>query len=276
MAARLRRWSRSRSTRTQHLRARSRTRSRGGSNLTSSDARVSERQAARIAGYGYLAISVLSIFANFFVRVRLIEPEDAAATATNIMDSETLFRVGLVSFLIVFVLDVVVAWALYLFFKAVNTDVSLLTAWFRLTYAILLGAALVFLFFALALVSGADRSEAFETGQLDSQMTLYLDAFNDLWLIGLACFGIHLALLGYLILESRHIPMALGVLLVLAGAAYLINTLANALLSNYNDYEAVFVTIVALPSVIGELAFPIWLLLRGGKEREALPLTDRA
>jgi hypothetical protein len=43
--------------------------------VTRADARVSERQAARIAGYGYLAISVLSIFANFFVRVRLIEPD---------------------------------------------------------------------------------------------------------------------------------------------------------------------------------------------------------
>jgi hypothetical protein len=79
--------------------------------VTSSDARVSERQAAKIAGYAYLAISVLSIFANF-VRVRTIEPDDAAATASNLMDSETLFRVALVSFLIVFVLDVVVAWAL--------------------------------------------------------------------------------------------------------------------------------------------------------------------
>jgi hypothetical protein len=50
-----------------------------------------------------------------------------------------------------------------------------------------------------------------------------------------------------------------------------INTLANALLSNYDDYEAVFVTIVAVPSVIGELGFAIWLVLRGGKGREALP-----
>jgi Domain of unknown function (DUF4386) len=239
--------------------------------MTTPDTRVSERQAARIAGYGYLAISALSIFANFFVRVRLIEPDDAAATASNIMDSETLFRVGLVSFLIVFMLDVVVAWALYLFFKPVNTDVSLLTAWFRLTYAILLGAALVFFFLVLELLSGADHLQAFETGQLDAQVTLYLDAFNHLWLIGLVCFGIHLALLGYLILESGHIPRALGILLVLAGAAYVINSLADALLSNYDDYEAVFVTIVAVPSVIGELAFAIWLLLRGGKEREALP-----
>lgn len=239
--------------------------------MTSSHARVSERQAARIAGYGYLAIAFLSFFANFFVRVRLIEPDDAAATAGNIMDSETLFRVGVVSFLIVFVLDVVVAWALYLFFRPVNRDVSLLTAWFRLTYAILLGAALVFFFFALELVSGADHLEAFDKGQLDAQVMVYLDAFNDLWLIGLACFGIHLALLGYLILASGHIPRVLGVLLVLAGVAYVINTLANALLSNYDDYEAVFVGIVAVPAVIGELAFPIWLLLRGGKEPNALP-----
>lgn len=239
--------------------------------MTSADARLSERQAAKIAGLAYLAIFVLSIFANFFVRVRLIEPDDAAATVGNITDSETLFRVALVSFLIVFVLDVVVAWALYVFFKAVNTDVSLLTAWFRLTYAVLLGAALVFFFLVLELVSGADHLEALEPGQLDAQVTLYLDGFNDLWLIGLMCFGIHLTLVGYLILESGYIPRALGVLLVLAGAAYVINTLANTLLSNYEDYEAVFVTIVAVPSVIGELAFPIWLLLRGGRERETQP-----
>ena len=42
-------------------------------------AEVAPGQAARIAGSGYLAIFVLAIFANFFVRERLIDPGDAAA-----------------------------------------------------------------------------------------------------------------------------------------------------------------------------------------------------
>jgi hypothetical protein len=143
---------------------------------------VSPRQAARIAGYGYLAIFVLAIFANFFVRERLVEPGDAAATASNIAGSEGLFRV--------------------------------------------------------------------------------------LQLVGLLCFGVHLALLGSLVLTSGDIPKVLGVLLILAGAGYVIDTLANALLANYGDYETAFLLIVAVPSVIGELAFTIWLLSSGARERQ--------
>jgi hypothetical protein len=91
------------------------------------------------------------------------------------------------------------------------------------------------------------------------------------------CFGIHLALLGSLILTSGYIPKVLGVLLILAGAGYVIDTMANALLANYGDYETTFLLIVAVPSVIGEFAFTIWLLLRGGKQQEALrtPLETR-
>lgn len=234
--------------------------------MTDRHAEVSERQAARIAGYGYLVIFVLAIFANFFVREQLVEPGDAAATAGNIAGSEALFRLGLVSFLVVFVLDVAIAWALYVFFKRVNRDISLLTAWLRLVYTTLLGVALIFFFLVLQLVSGAGYLAAFESGQLDAQMTLYVEAFDAAWLIGLACFGVHLVMLGFLSLRSGFVPKVLGVLLILAGAAYVIDTLANAVLASYEDYETVFLLIVAVPSVIGELAFAIWLLARGGKE----------
>lgn len=84
------------------------------------------------------------------------------------------------------------------------------------------------------------------------------------------CFGIHLALLGWLVLTSGYMPKVLGVLLILAGAGYVIDTLANALLANYGDYETMFLLIVAVPSLIGEFAFTIWLLTRGGKEQGAL------
>lgn len=237
--------------------------------MTNRHAEVSPRQAAKIAGYGYLAIFVLAIFANFFVRERLIEPGDAAATASNIMGSEALFRLGLASFLVVFVLDLVIAWALYVVFRHLNRDVSLLTAWFRLVYTALLGVALIFLFLVLQLVGGAEYLTAFEAGQLDAHVTVFLEGFNSAWLIGLVCFGIHLALLGSLVLTSGYIPKALGVLLILAGAGYVIDTLANALLANYGDYETTFLLIVAVPSLIGEFAFTIWLLLRGGKEHPA-------
>jgi hypothetical protein len=58
--------------------------------------------------------------------------------------------------------------------------------------------------------------------------------------------------------------------LALAGAAFVFNTAANALVSSYADYETLFLLIVAVPSVVAELAFAVWLLARGGVQQEVL------
>lgn len=104
---------------------------------------ISLRKAAIVAGLGLLIMTILAIFANFFVLQSLIVPGDAATTANNIMANELLFRLGICSFIIVAILDVVVAWALYVLLKPVNKSLSLLSAWFRLVYAAILGIALV-------------------------------------------------------------------------------------------------------------------------------------
>lgn len=224
---------------------------------------ISPRSAARIAGVGYVVIFVLGIFANFVVRSSLVESGDAAATAENIAASEELFRLGLVSFLVVFVVDVVVAWALYIVFRSVVREVSLLAAWFRLVYTVFLGVALVFSFQTLQLLSEADYLDAFDRGQLDASALVAVDAFNYAWLIGLACFGIHLILLGFLVARSRATSRWLGIILVIAGIAYVTDTVAHALLANYDDWETAFLLLVAVPSVIGELWLGLWLLLSG-------------
>ncbi|MFI6832226.1 DUF4386 domain-containing protein [Kribbella sp. NPDC050241] len=229
----------------------------------------SSRRAALIAGVGYLTIFLLAIFANFFVLAGLIDPDNAHATFTNIAESELLFRFGLVSFLVVVIIEVVVTWALYVLFKTVNQQVSLLAAWFRLIHAAFLGVAVVFLFIALQLVSGAEYSTAFEQRQVDVQVKLTLEVFDYTWLIGLALFGVHLMLLGYLVVKSGFASRVLGALLMVAGAAYLFDTLAHSLLANYAANETVFFLIVAVPSFAGELWFLGWLLARGGKQPAA-------
>ena len=226
--------------------------------------------ASLIAGIGYLIIFVLAIFANFVVREGLVDLDDAAATFANIAESELLFRTGIVSFLAVFIVDIVIAWALYILFKSVNKEVSLLTAWFRLAYTVFLGVALIFFFVVLDLVSGAGYLSAFDPSQMNAQVMLLLNAFNYAWLIGLAGFGFHLILLGYLMIASGTAPKVLGIFLVTAGVAYVFDTVANALVANYAEYATVFLLIVAIPSVVAELWFAVWLLMRGGVRQEAL------
>ena len=234
--------------------------------LAQPDIAPSPRRAARLTGFGYLAIFVLAIFANFFVREGLVVPGDAATTFANIAESETLFRFGLLAFLAVFILDVAITWGLHLVFQPVSRQVSLVAAWFRLVYTVFLGVAAVFFFMALELVGDAGHLSAFTQGQLEAQVTFAVNAFNFTWLIGLVAFGFHLALISYLMIRSTVVSRLLAAFVALAGAAYVADTTAYTLLANYDDYANAFLEMVAVPSVIGELWFTIWLL-RGGLGR---------
>jgi hypothetical protein len=226
--------------------------------MTNRFADITQRNAAITAGLGLLLMTIFAIFANFFVLESFIVPGSAAETANNIMANEGLFRMGICSLIIVAILDLVVAWALYVFLKPVNKSLSLLTAWFRLVYAGILGIALVNLFSVLQLLSGSDYLTVFEPNQLYAQEMLFLNAFNQGWDIGIVFFGLHLALLGYLVLKSGCIPRILGALLVIAGLGYLIDSFVIFLLPNSKVAIAMF-------TFIGELLFMFWLLLKGGK-----------
>jgi hypothetical protein len=220
---------------------------------------ISLRQAAIVAGVGLLIMAILAPFAEFSIRQSLIVPGDAATTAKNIMADEVLFRIAICIYLIVAILDVVVAWALYVFLKPVNKSLSLLTAWFRVVYAAILAIVLLNLVIALHLLSGADYLTVFETDQLYAQTMLFLDAFDYGWNIGLVLFGLHLLILGYLVFKwSGYIPKILGVLLIIAAFGYLTDSFGKLLSPNYDANIAMF-------TFIGEVLLIFWLLIKGAR-----------
>lgn len=214
------------------------------------------RTAAAVAAIGYLAIFVLAIIANFLALSPVLDAGDAAATATALSESEASVRLGAVAFLAIFVLDIAVAWALYVLFRRVHGDLSLLAAWFRLGYTVVLGTALVFLFAALLLVSDPELAGSAP----DSQVLLALRAFDFTWVAGLAAFGVHVILLGRLLLLTAAGPRVLAWVLVAAGTAYVVDTVAHLALADYEAWSTPFLVLVGLPSVVGELWLTIWLL----------------
>jgi len=219
---------------------------------------ISLRTSAIVAGLGLLFMAILAPIANFGVIEKLIVPGDAASTANNIMASAGLFRIGIVIFLIVAILDVVVAWALYILLKSVNKSLSLLAAWFRVVYAAILAFALSNLLIVLQLLSGSDYLKAFETNQLYAQVMLFLNGFTDGWDLGLLIFGLHLMVLGYLAFKSGYIPKILGILVIVAGLGYTIDSGGKFLSPNYTLSLSTF-------TFIGEVLLIFWLLWRGIK-----------
>ena len=224
---------------------------------------------ARIAGYGYLIIFLSGFFANFFVLENLFVADNASATMKNILANETIFRFGILSFIIMVIFDLVVAWALYLFLKPINKYLSLLAAWFRLVNCAIFGAALFNLISGLNIATEVEYLTAIEISIHEAQIMILLNAFNYTWLIGLIFFGIHLFFIGYIIVRSVNIPKWLGILLIIASTGYLIDSFANLLLPVYDNYKQIFQMIVFVPGVIGEFSFCVWLIFKGSKIPES-------
>ena len=232
---------------------------------TVATADTTDRTAARVAGIGYALIFVLAIYANFAVRMRLVDPDDAAATTQNLAQSQTSVRLAVAAFIVVFLLDVAIAWALYVLFRPTGARRALHAAWFRLTYTVFLGMASVFLFLALRLATADAYRDGFGGDQVNRSVMLALDAFDYAWLIGLAAFGIHLILVGRIMNKSGVAPVPLAWALMAAGVAYLADTFARTLAADYQNIAATMLVVVAVPSVVGELAFTIWLLTRDAR-----------
>jgi len=216
---------------------------------------------ARQAGAGYLLIIVSGIYAEFFVRGRLIVPGDAAATASNVTAAEPLFRTALASEFVMLLCDVGVALALYVVFRSVSRNLALLAAFFRLVHAAIVGANLLNSYIPLLLLGSGLSSLGM--AQQQALALMYLEAHAYGYAVGLVFFGAYCLVLGFLVLRSRYVPRLLGVLLLLAAAGYLADSFARTLLSDYAAVESTFALLVFGPAFVAELSFALWLVVRG-------------
>jgi hypothetical protein len=216
------------------------------------------RRAARIAGVSYIVMFALAIFANLAVNQGVLDPDDPAATVANITGSVGMFRIGVLAFVVIAILDVAIAWALNVVFRHVDHDVSSAAAWFRIAYSAMLGVAAAALFQALQLAGG---TFGLGTDRVAEQTVVAMSSFHTTWMFGLALFGVHLVLLGRLVARSGFAPKLLGYILTVAGVAYLADTIARVVLPHNEAVAALFLALVALPSMIGEGWFGLWLLV---------------
>jgi len=217
------------------------------------------RQAALIAGFAYLLSPVTT--AEFSIMPKLVIPGNIEQTVQNIVAHHGLFVAAIFCYLITFIEDVVIAWALYVLLVPVNRSVSLLTAWFRLVYTAIALFGWLNLVTVFRLLNTPDYLTAFGSAQLHAQVLLLLRSFRYDWSMSLVIFGIHLVLLGYLIYRSGYIPRIIGILLVIDGLGWVIDSLQPYLYPNAH-LGFLFITF------FGELVFMLWLLIRGWKIQE--------
>ncbi len=217
------------------------------------------RQAALVAGFAYLLSPVTT--AEFTLMPKLVIPGNIEQTVQNIGVHSGMFAAAILCYFVTFIEDIVIAWALYVLLAPVNRGLSLLTAWFRLIYTAVVLCGWLNLVTVFRLMKNPDYLKAFGASQFNAQVLLLLNSFRYDWSMSLVIFGIHLVLLGYLIYRSGYIPWIIGVVLVINGLGWVVDSLQPYLYPNAH-LGFVFATF------FGELVFMLWLLIRGWKVRD--------
>ena len=220
---------------------------------------------ARIAGFLYLLIIGFGLIAQIFVRDNLVDYNNATVTAKNIIASEFWFRFGFVSELIMLVCDIGVTTILYILLRDFSRNLALLSTFFRLTSIIILCVVALSHYAALFFLGDAQYLTVFNSDQLEALSLLSIKLHGSGYNISLLFFGLHLIILGYLIYKSAFLPKFLGVLLLIGGLCYIINSFTWFL---FPTFVKTIYPAILIPCSIGELIFSLWLLIKGLKTKK--------
>ncbi|MEQ8338099.1 MAG: DUF4386 domain-containing protein [Cyclobacteriaceae bacterium] len=218
----------------------------------------------RITGLMYLLVIICAGFSQGYVRGTLVIPGDAAATALNITSNEGLFRLGLVTDLIAFLLDAAISVMFYQLLKPAGKTLALISSAFRLLAHPAIGALnLLNHYMAVHVLSGAEFLSSFDQAQLQTISLIFMDAHKYGYLLAGGFFAVNCLLLGVSIFKSGMIPRVFGILMALAAMGYFMETFGDFLFPGNEDWLAL---VVGFSAAVGEVGLTLYLLIIGAKK----------
>ena len=216
------------------------------------------RLLARIAGVFYLIITACALFAYLYVRGQVIVPGDMARTAANILAHEQLYRTGFSAAVIVVICNPPMGLILYELLKVVNPRLALLALVFIIISTTIEAVNLFNYITPLFTLTLPEYRGAFDPDELQALARGPIRLFGYAFSVSLTFFGVFCALNGYLILRSKFLPAVLGLLMIVAGVTYWINS--------FQLFLALPIPYIQWVTLIAELSLALWLLVVGVNE----------
>lgn len=196
----------------------------------------------------------LAAWAEFGMRLALIDPKDAFVTLDNIEHNMLRFRQMIAAFAAVALLDILVAWGLHEALKDARPARARLMAWLRVAYAAIFVAAIASLMEAAHLVAAKDAA-GMSTELKQTLVMQKLAAYDDSMALAFLVFAAHLFVLMLTIVRKHWIEITLAILLFVAAFGYVFDQLHVIIAPDCN-------MAIGMYTAWGELALIGWLLFR--------------
>ncbi len=227
---------------------------------------MTRQQTARLAGALYLAMGLPGGFAIVGIPSVFLVSGDATATASRIAASPMLYRFGVFADLMCGVFAVWLVMVLYDLFKDVDRNQARLMVGFVFGMVAIGLVNTVVMAAPLVLTSGAGYLSAFDKQQLDALTLGFVGLRSQGIRAATMYWGLWLLPLGILVYRSGFLPRLLGVLVIIAGCSYVIDSVAYYFTP---DYARIVALISTLPQFAGEMGFTGWMLIKGVRTEAA-------
>jgi len=216
------------------------------------------RLLARVAGFFYLIIIAFALFAYKYVRGHVIVPGDMGQTATNLLAHEQLYRLGFSAAVVVVICNLPLGFIFFELLKVVNPRLALLALIFIIAAATIEAVNLFNYVDPLFTFSLPEYRSAFQANQLQALARGSIRMFGYGFSVSLTFFGVFCMLVGLLILRSKFLPAILGLLMIVAGLTYWINS--------FGLFLALPIPDIPWVTLIAELSLALWLFVGGVNE----------
>lgn len=228
------------------------------------------RSQARRAGLLYAAAGFTAPFALLYVPRAIFVHGDAAATADRIRGARWVVELGIAAELLNCTVLVIAMLAFYRLFRRVSEPLAAaMVALFLVSVPLQLANLLAHLA-ALTFTSGTPTLAAFSNGQLDGLAYTFVELHTRGIQIAQIFWGLWLIPYGLVVRRSGFIPAWLGIPLIVAGVAYVANSVTTLFFPEY----ARVVSPVMLALGLGEIPILVWLIGWGAR-REWSPAQDK-
>jgi hypothetical protein len=222
--------------------------------------RIAIQTYARLAGLLYLVIIVIGVLGESVIRGKLVVAGDPEATASNIISSEWLWRLGIGGQDLLLVCAVALTLIWYVLLRPVNKPLAQAVVFFALVSLAVESVGALHLHAVLTPLSDSAYLKAVDPRQLHLIAYQSVVAHSHAFGLALIFFGVECLIVGHLMRKSGFFPKVLGLLMQLAGVCYLINSFAMIL---HPPLQDVLFPLILLPAFIGESAFCLYLLVKG-------------
>lgn len=227
-------------------------------------------RAARRAGVAYLLLIITGAFSVVYMPARLFVRDDMTQTAANILASQSLFTGSVVSALLSLVVFMSVVFLLHRMLAEVDRSLAALMVILVLIQVPVGIVDVMDQVAALELLRGDDFLSGIDGAQRNALAGLLLDLNERKLPVVELLWGLWLFPLGLLVVRSGFLPRFLGWWLIANGVAYAVLSLVGLAAPRYTNV----LMIASIPALLAEVAFMLWLLIRGAAASTPARMTE--